>query len=87
MLDNMLWLCPDIPVIDYAIAFSIKSYFFIACLILEMVVKKKFYQLIGKLWGLDVLTGRDEFWLYDFPISPMNLDAMLQFGQIHTKPE
>jgi len=45
---------------------------FIACIFQAISLKLAFYNIIGKLMGLQTLSPHDEFWLYDFPIMPVN---------------
>jgi hypothetical protein len=54
---------------------------FIGCSLGSSVVKYIFYVIVGKIYGMVPLTAMDDFWVYDYPINPINVPACLVFGK------
>ena len=59
----------------------ISFWMFIACTLASSFVKYIFYHIVGKVFGLIPTTALDDFWLYDYPINPINVPAVLIFNK------
>lgn len=53
--------------------------FFLGCLIASSYFKYIFYQIVGKILGLEPTTMMDDFWLYDYPINPIAIPSIITF--------
>ena len=58
----------------------------ILALVFVIAIKYFIYYFIGMVYGLQPLTGMEDFWLYDLPINPMNIPSILVFKKSHIDP-
>tara|TARA_B110001450_G_scaffold203972_1_gene193572 strand:- start:109 stop:558 length:450 start_codon:yes stop_codon:yes gene_type:complete len=60
---------------------NISFWLFILCLLGASGVKMAFYQIVGLVYGIVPTTSLDDFWLYDYPINPINVPACIIFNK------
>ena len=60
---------------------------FIFALLQIIYAKHLFYNLLGLILGLESLSGSDEFWLYDWPISPIAVPSFIIIDRPKMSPE
>ena len=56
-------------------------WFFIGCTLASSIVKMGFYHIVGFIYGMTPSTAHDDFWLYDYPINPINVPSVMIFSK------
>jgi hypothetical protein len=61
--------------------------FYIMNIYIAILLKYLFYRIVALVYGLNFMTGNDEFMMYDFPINPLNIPVFLIVDKIGEDPE
>ena len=64
-----------------------RVFLWFCCLYEAIFLKFLFYKTIGIFYGLEMMTANDEFWLFDYPINPINVPSYLVFKRTKISPE
>ena len=64
-----------------------RVFLWFCCLYEAIFLKFLFYKAIGIFYGLEMMTANDEFWLFDYPINPINVPSYLVFKRTKISPE
>ena len=81
-------LSPLSKVMGHAILCILLSYFFyLFCIIQVLFLKNVFYQIVGLLWGMEPTLATDDFFLYDYPINPMNVPTFMITERFEGNPD
>lgn len=60
---------------------------YILCVLGAVFVKYMMYRLIGVVFNCEPTTAMDDFWLYDFPINPINIPSAMIINKPKMEPE
>lgn len=60
---------------------------YVMYLFVAIFIKWVFYNIIAKVYGLNFMTVNDEFFLYDYPINPINIPVFMVTDKLNEDPE
>jgi hypothetical protein len=55
------------------------------CALASSLVKMAFYNVVGLAYDMTPSTAHDDFWLYDYPINPINIPSAMIFNKPNEK--